>query len=49
MYKNKYTGFPRKKEDLGYRFVVATVIFKLPMQLSDKMRLVYDSQAHAGE
>ena len=43
------TGCPRKKGDLRFGFVVATVISKLLMHICEKMRLVYDSQAHAGE
>ena len=42
-------GCPRKKEDLGYEFVVPTLILNIQMQLSDKMRLVYDSQANTDE
>ena len=43
------TDCPRKKGDLGFGFVVATVIYKLLMHISNKMRLVYDSQAHTGK
>ena len=42
-------GCHRKKGDLGSGFVVVTIISKLLMHLSDKMWLVYGSQAHTGQ
>ena len=47
--KSTSTGCPRKKGDLGFGFIVSTKIYNLQMHLSDKLRFVYNSQAHPGE
>ena len=35
--------------DLAFGFVVAIVISELLIHISDKTRIFYDSQAHAGD
>ena len=39
----------QKKGGLGFGFIVATLIYKLLINLYDKIMTFYDSQTHAGE